>query len=67
MQLERVHPTIYKVTLHTYELTALISASRWVADGAKGELPQEAREQLSQILATYDEQSKRMSSQEKST
>ncbi len=64
MQLERIRPTTYRITLHTYELAALVSAARWVADGAKGELPQEATEQLSQILAAYDKDSKHISNPE---
>lgn len=64
MQLERTRPTTYRITLHTYELAALVSAARWVVDGARGELPQEATEQLSQVLAAFDKESKRISSQE---
>jgi hypothetical protein len=54
MQLERVRPTVIRMTLHLYEATALIAAARWVADGAKGELPEEAIEHLREVLASYD-------------
>jgi hypothetical protein len=54
MQLERVRPMVIRITLHTYEATALITAARWVADGAEGELPEEALEQLREVLAGYD-------------
>lgn len=64
MQLERLRPTTYRITVHTYELAALVSAARWVVDGAKGELPAEATEQLTQILAAYDKESKRISNQD---
>lgn len=64
MQVERIRPTTYRITLHTYELAALVSAARWVVDGARGELPQEATEQLSQILAAYDKESHRISNQD---
>lgn len=60
MNLERPRPTTFKVTLHAYELAALISAARWAVDGAEGELPVEAKEQLSQILADYDSESQRI-------
>ncbi len=60
MKLERIRPTTFKVTLHTYELAALISAARWAVDGAEGELPREARGQLSNILADYDSESERI-------
>ena len=65
MRLERIRPTQFRITLHAYELAALISAARWVADGAKGELPQEATEHLSQILADYDAESGRLNKPEK--
>jgi hypothetical protein len=54
MQLERVRPMVIRITLHAYEATALITAARWVADGAEGELPEEALEQLREVLAGYD-------------
>jgi hypothetical protein len=54
MQLERVRPTAWRVTLHPLELAALISAARWVDDGAQGELPPEARRQLRAVLERYD-------------
>jgi hypothetical protein len=54
MQLERVRPMVIRITLHTYEATALITAARWVADGAEGELPEDALEQLREVLAGYD-------------
>ena len=64
MHIERTRPTTFRITLHTYELAALISAARWVVDGAKGELPREATEQLSQILAAYDQESKHINNRE---
>lgn len=45
--------------MHAYELAALISAARWTVNGAKGELPEEATEQLSKILAAYDAETKK--------
>ena len=55
MQVERVRPTVIRLTLHTYEATALIAAVRWVLDGAQGELPEEARTLLRAVLASYDD------------
>lgn len=57
MQLERLRPSTYRITLSAYELAALVSAARWVVDGAKGELSPEATVHLSQILSSYDEAS----------
>jgi hypothetical protein len=55
MQLERVRPMVIRMTLHAYEATALITAARWVAEGAKDELPDEAIEHLREVLASYDD------------
>lgn len=54
----------YRITMHAYELASLVSAARWAVDGAEGELPQEARQQLSQILAAYDAEMKQMNNPE---
>jgi hypothetical protein len=53
VQIERVRPSVLRLTLHAYELAALIAAARLVAE--KDELPKEAAEQLRQVLASYDE------------
>lgn len=55
MQIERLRPTVLRVTLHAYEMATLTAAARWVADGAEGELSPEIREQLDRVLAGYDE------------
>ena len=55
MTIERPRPTLYRVTLHAFEMAALVSAARWAVEGARGELPAEAVEQLRQVLASYDE------------
>ena len=56
MQLERVRPTVVlRLTLHAYELAALIAAARLVAQKGEEELPEEAAQQLRQVLASYDE------------
>lgn len=67
MKLERTRSTSFKVKLHTYELAALISTARWAVNGAEGELPDEAKEQLSQILADYDSESERINKKETKT
>jgi predicted DNA-binding transcriptional regulator YafY len=57
VQLERVRPSVLRLTLHAYELAALIAAARLVAE--TDELPEEASEQLRQVLASYDEATRR--------
>ena len=54
MQVEHVRPAVLRLTLHAYEIAALISTVRWVAEGGGGKLPTEAVEQLREILASYD-------------
>lgn len=55
MQIERLRPTVLRVTLHAYEMATLAAAARWVVDGAEGELNAETRQQLEDVLAGYDE------------
>jgi hypothetical protein len=60
MTVERLRPTVLRVTLHAYELSALVAAARWVAEGAEGELPKEAVDQLRQVLGNYDAEVRRL-------
>lgn len=60
MQLEKLSPTKYRITLHAYELASIISAARWVGEGAKGELSAEAIEQMRSIVENYDAVSKNL-------
>lgn len=55
MKIERLRPTVLRVTLHAYQMAALTAAARWVADGAEGELNPEVREQLEGVLDDYGE------------
>ena len=54
MKVERPRPAVFRLTLHAHELSALIAAARWAAEGAEGELPPEARDQLRTVLDGYD-------------
>ena len=60
MRLERVRPTLVRVTLHPLELATLVSAARLVADSAgrddptMGPLPPGLLVHLRQVLAGYD-------------
>jgi hypothetical protein len=60
MQIERLRPTAFQITIHPFELAALVSAARWVAEGTPGELTDEALIQLRQVLANYEVASRRM-------
>lgn len=54
MKIDRLRPTVLRVTFHAYELSALVAAARWVVEGAEGELSPEVQDQLRQVLENYD-------------
>jgi len=60
MKVEKGHANIYRLTLSSYELAALISSARWVTEGAKGDLPLEAINNLKKILNNYDNATKKL-------
>lgn len=60
MELDRVRPTVLRMTLHAYELAGLMAAARYVVDSAPPEVPDGAREQLRGLLADYDEGLRRL-------
>lgn len=62
MRIERTRPNVLQVTLHTYELSALVAGARWAVEGAEGELTEEAKKQLRSVLESYDEEVRRMKS-----
>lgn len=55
MQIERVRPAVFQITLHAYELATLVAAARVIVQGSESELNAEARGQLETVLADYDE------------
>jgi len=59
MRIRHVRPAVLEVTLHAYELSALIAAARWAVGGAEGDMHPEAQEQLRQVLDNYEEGLKR--------
>ena len=54
MKVEQVRPTIATITLHTFELAALMASARWIVEGCPGELPGDAVDQLRGVVAGYD-------------
>jgi len=55
MHIEHTRPTVLRLTLHAYELATLMAVARWAAEGASGELPKEAVEQLRQLVESYED------------
>jgi len=62
VELERVRATVFRATLHAYELAALVTAARYVVESAPPEVPDASRDQLRQLLAAYDRQLRRLDS-----
>lgn len=62
MKVERPKPAVFRLTLHGVELSALIAAARWVEEGAEGDLPTGARDQLRKVLDSYDAEVRRLES-----
>ncbi|MDX1664577.1 MAG: hypothetical protein R3272_12345 [Candidatus Promineifilaceae bacterium] len=60
MRIEQSRPLTYQVSLHAYELAALIAAARWVVEGGQGELPPGAVDQLRQVVDSYDRATRRL-------
>lgn len=58
MTIEKESPTVFRVTLHAYELSSLVAAARWAAE--EEELPLEAQEQLEEVLARYEAERQQM-------
>jgi hypothetical protein len=54
VKIDRIRPAVLQVTLSAYELSALIAAARWAAEGSEGEMAPDAMAQLRQVLASYD-------------
>lgn len=54
MQIKRVRPTVFQLTLHAYELASMMAAIRWIVEGAEGELTEDARGQLQKLLQDYN-------------
>lgn len=54
MHIEKKSNLIFHITLSGYELATLISSARWVAEGAKGELTDDAIHQIQQVISNYD-------------
>ena len=55
MKVERVRPSVLRITLHVYEMATLIAAARWAAEKGGEEMPPESLEQLHLVLESYDE------------
>lgn len=60
MRLQWARPGVVRVTAHAYELAALVSAARLVAESASPEIPPGTLEDLRQILDDYDAQVARL-------
>jgi hypothetical protein len=58
MVIKRIRPTTFQVTIHAYELAALVAAARMIVQDCKDAsktLTEDARLQLESVLAGYDQ------------
>jgi hypothetical protein len=64
MTIERVRPIVFRLTLHAYELSALVAAGRWMIAAAAGDadVPADTVKQLQHVLASYDREIARLGS-----
>ena len=60
MLLERPRPTALRVTMSPYEMGTLIAAARWALEGGEGELTDEARSRIQQVLQNYEAAAQRL-------
>lgn len=56
MKIERVRPSVFRVTVHAYELAALVASARAVAEGSAAQTSPEAAQQIRGVLRAYDEE-----------
>ncbi|MEU9305566.1 hypothetical protein [Streptomyces sp. NPDC048269] len=56
MLLERLRPAVLRGTFHVYELSALVTAARYVVESAPADVPAESLDHLRQLLDDYDRQ-----------
>ena len=64
MHIEKKSNLVFHLTLSGYELATLISSARWVAEGAKGKLTDEAILQIKQVVSNYDKATEKLSERE---
>ncbi len=64
MHIEKKNNLIFHITLSGYELATLISSARWVAEGAKGELTDDAIHQIQQVVSNYDKATTKITEKE---
>jgi hypothetical protein len=60
VKIRRVRPAVLQVTLHAAELSSLVAAARWAFEGEPGALPPDARDHLRQVLASYDDEARKL-------
>jgi predicted DNA-binding transcriptional regulator YafY len=60
MNIKRIQSNVFNLTLHSFELAALVAAARWVSEGSQGELPAMARAQLQNVIENYDAERQRL-------
>ena len=55
MILEEIRPATFQITLHAYELAALVAAARLTLETPDSALTRDARVQLQTVLDSYED------------
>jgi hypothetical protein len=54
MRLEKLRPTVLRMTVHSYELATIIAALRWMVDKEPQDVPAESLQMVNNLLADYE-------------
>ena len=54
MRLERVRPTVLRITVHSYELATIIATLRWMVEVKPEDVPAESVQMVRTLLTDYE-------------
>jgi hypothetical protein len=54
MRLEKMRPTVLRMTVHSYELATIIATLRWMVDKEPQDVPAESLQMVKNLLTDYE-------------
>jgi hypothetical protein len=60
MRLERIRPTVLRMTVHSYELATIIATLRWMVEKEPEDVPSESVHMVRALLADYESELSRL-------
>jgi hypothetical protein len=54
MRLERIRPTVLRMTVHSYELATIAATLRWMVETEPEDVPTESLQMVRKLLADYE-------------